>query len=352
MSWEFGPILLAASVLTTGPIVATITGQTVTASQGSLTTGESVTETLSGQIITVAQGVQALLFKNITGQTVTFSQGLTAGELVTETLSSQNITSSQGSVSEIISPRLTSQSLTFSTANTVESIVQGLNNLFIGANQGILRSSVGETPSSNLIGTWIGQVSIDIKPSISKINLTSSIGPLKQSLTYSVGGHQLLTTIVDLPDKYRLLSSLQTNTSFGSVSSVVGLTYSIDVMSISFDPLTTTRVVYYQNDTLVTVSGVRNTGTGEFIDDAEFVILAINKYGTNEPVDVDPPASAPLFPLVLNRDVNVRGRYSGVLPNSLNLVPNTKYVCIVQGTTVDRIKGHWEFSFTCRYRQD
>ena len=103
-------------------------------------------------------------------------------------------------------------------------------------------------------------------------------------------------------------------------------------------------VVYYKNDTLVTVTGVKNADTDTFIDNATVRILAITEYGGSNIVGT--------FPIVLTYVPQSNGIYKGNLVNSLPLVPNNRYVCKLEVLTTDNLKGYWEFTFTCRIRNE
>jgi hypothetical protein len=105
-------------------------------------------------------------------------------------------------------------------------------------------------------------------------------------------------------------------------------------------------VIYYNNDTVIRMSGVKNSLTGNAINDAVVEVTGIKKYGTEDYINPE------MFPLSLDYQAGTVGMYSGVLSHTIELVPNTKYVCMIEATTIDNIKGYWEFSFTCRQRQD
>ena len=105
-------------------------------------------------------------------------------------------------------------------------------------------------------------------------------------------------------------------------------------------------VIYYKNDTLVKVTGVRNSQSSSAINNATVQIVGIKEYGIG--VDINPE----MFPVTLNYEPNSVGSYSGILPNTLDLTPSTKYTCKVQIVTVENMQGYWEFTFTCRLRQD
>lgn len=104
-------------------------------------------------------------------------------------------------------------------------------------------------------------------------------------------------------------------------------------------------VIYYKNDTVVKVRGVKNTRNNQYITDADVQILGIKEYGTNTLLEAG-------LPLALEYEVDSQGNYSGVLTNELDLVPNKKYICMLEVITQDGVKGYWEFSFTCRLRQE
>ena len=105
-------------------------------------------------------------------------------------------------------------------------------------------------------------------------------------------------------------------------------------------------VVYYQNDTVISMTNVRNSVSGELINNATIRILGIKEYGTTTQVDEE------TFPITLTHVTGSQGRYQGVLPHTLNLLPNTRYTISIQANTVDQMQSYWEFSFTCRLRQE
>ena len=104
-------------------------------------------------------------------------------------------------------------------------------------------------------------------------------------------------------------------------------------------------VIYYKNDTVVKVRGVKNSRNNDYINDAEVQILGIKEYGTNVTLEAG-------VPLTLEYETDSLGNYTGVLTNELDLTPNKKYTCMLQVLTQDGVKGYWEFTFTCRLRQD
>lgn len=104
-------------------------------------------------------------------------------------------------------------------------------------------------------------------------------------------------------------------------------------------------VIYYKNDTVIKVVGVKNSRNNTFINNADVQIPGIKEYGTNTAITGG-------LPLTLEYEAESNGNYSGVLSNEIDLTPNKKYTCMLEVVTTDSVKGYWEFSFTCRLRQD
>lgn len=106
-------------------------------------------------------------------------------------------------------------------------------------------------------------------------------------------------------------------------------------------------VIYYNNDTVVRVVEVRNASTNQYINNATVQVLGIKEYGATSDI-------AGSFPIALAYVAGSNGVYTGVIPSTLPLVANKKYVCRIQVLTPapSSVKGYWEFSFTCRLRQD
>lgn len=102
-------------------------------------------------------------------------------------------------------------------------------------------------------------------------------------------------------------------------------------------------IVYYKNDTLLTAAGIKNTATNSFVNNAIVHVLGITTVD-NEAV------TGATFPIVLVYVNGSNGNYRCNLPNTLNLIPNTRYICKLQATTEDNLKGYWEITFTCRSR--
>lgn len=105
-------------------------------------------------------------------------------------------------------------------------------------------------------------------------------------------------------------------------------------------------VVYYQNDTVISMTNVRNSVSGEMINNATVQINGIREYGTNTAIS---PLS---FPITMSYQAGSAGSYQGVLSRTLNLQPNTKYTISIQARTLDQMQSYWEFSFMCRVRQE
>lgn len=104
-------------------------------------------------------------------------------------------------------------------------------------------------------------------------------------------------------------------------------------------------LVYYKNDTLITLIAVKNIKDNTSINNATIQILSISEYG-GLPIDTN------LFPITLAYVTGSVGNYSGIIPNTLNLVPKKRYVCKIQATTQLGFKAYWEFIFTCKLRQN
>lgn len=105
-------------------------------------------------------------------------------------------------------------------------------------------------------------------------------------------------------------------------------------------------LIYYKNDTLVKIAGVKNSLTGAYINNATIQILGVKKYMTSTEINEE------LFPLLLTYHQGSNGVYSAVLSHNLELEPNAKYTCMIEAITEEDVRGYWEFSFTCRLRQD
>lgn len=107
-------------------------------------------------------------------------------------------------------------------------------------------------------------------------------------------------------------------------------------------------VIYYNNDTIIKVVGVRNSFNSDYINNATAQILGIKSYG----VTPDSFVSEESFPINLAYEEGSNGNYSGILPFNIELEPGKKYICQIEVLTAEEAKGYWEFSFTCRMRQD
>jgi hypothetical protein len=104
------------------------------------------------------------------------------------------------------------------------------------------------------------------------------------------------------------------------------------------------NAVYYKNDTVFKILNVTNATTGEPITNAHAKVNGIKLYGTETFISPD------MFPI--NLDSMDNGIYLGILPHTLDLIPNTKYICMIELDTEEGMQAYWEFTFTCRLRQE
>lgn len=103
------------------------------------------------------------------------------------------------------------------------------------------------------------------------------------------------------------------------------------------------RILYYLNDNLIEVDGLKDSTAAGYADGSATVILASIKDANGAVV----PGLT--FPIDLTYVAASSGKFRAVIDKALALVPEaayTAYIDAVYGT----LDGHWEMPLTCKVR--
>lgn len=98
-------------------------------------------------------------------------------------------------------------------------------------------------------------------------------------------------------------------------------------------------VLLIGNDQTITLEGLSDEVTGDFLDAADVTATLKTKTGT-----------VIAGPITLNYIIGSDGDYSGNLPNSVPLVNNRSYIVEIVAEA-NSFRGMWHFPIPAQYRQ-
>ena len=100
--------------------------------------------------------------------------------------------------------------------------------------------------------------------------------------------------------------------------------------------------IYLSNDNLLSVSSLRNSSSGSFMNNATVTATLKDTGGTN--------VSGQTFPVTLSYIADSDGNYQMTLDNALSMVEDTTYVATITATSSSGLYAEWEMTLTATKR--
>lgn len=105
------------------------------------------------------------------------------------------------------------------------------------------------------------------------------------------------------------------------------------------------RILYYLNDNLIEVDGLKDSTLSGYADaTADVKLTAIKAAAGNTVTGVS-------FPITLAYVSASNGKFRGVVDKALALTPEAKYTAFIDAT-YGTLDGHWEIPLTCKVRTE
>ena len=103
------------------------------------------------------------------------------------------------------------------------------------------------------------------------------------------------------------------------------------------------RILYYLNDNLIEVDGLKDSTAAGYADGSATVSLTTIKDAAGVAV------TGISFPLTLTYVAASNGKFRAVIDNALVLTPEAAYTAFVNAA-YGTLDGHWEIPLTCKVR--
>lgn len=104
------------------------------------------------------------------------------------------------------------------------------------------------------------------------------------------------------------------------------------------------QALYYGNDMVLEVAGLRDQVSGEWINDAGVTVTLEDS--------ADNPVTGESWPLALTYVTDSDGVYRATLRDTLALAINARYVATVTADDGEGRRARWDLDFVCRLRRE
>lgn len=103
------------------------------------------------------------------------------------------------------------------------------------------------------------------------------------------------------------------------------------------------QTLYYGNDMLLEVAGLRDQATGDYLNAATVTVTLED--------DADVQVTGESWPLAMSYVASSNGVYRATLRDTLSLTNNARYVATVIADAGEGKRGRWDVDFVCKMRR-